>query len=298
MFLPPLCDKIEGMKISGKKLADLMKEELKKEVKKLKKGLKLVTFLIGQSSDQLSFVKIKKKLASQLGIDFEFIHLKTVPAFEKFMVKIKEKSLDPNTTGIIIQQPLPAQLSTSSIYNYIPIEKEIEGHRHKTPFYPPIGLAVLTVLKYVFNKSRSAKETFIDLKKDRIFFKKIFHNKKVVLIGRGITGGQPIGQTLTDFKINYININAHTPQPESYYREADIIITAVGKKIITVDYLKPGVILVNVGLRKEGSKIKGDYEEKEISKIASFYTPTPGGVGPLDVLYLYKNLIEAVRLQM
>lgn len=285
------------MEISGKRMADLMKKELKKEIKHIKKKLKLVTFLIGQSSDQLSFVKIKKQLAYQLGISFEFIHLKSVPAFEKFMVKIKEKSLDPTVTGIIIQQPLPAQLSTNSIYNYIPLEKEIEGHHNKTPFFPPIGLAILTILKHVFNQTKSGREMFFYPDKDRSFFKKILHYKKIVLIGRGITGGQPIGKTLTDFKINYINVHSHTPQPESYYKEADIIISAVGKKVIDPTNIKPGVVLINVGLRREKGKLKGDYEKNEIKKIASFYTPTPGGVGPIDTLYLYKNLIDAAELQ-
>ena len=61
--------------------------------------------------------------------------------------------------------------------------------------------------------------------------------------------------------------------------------------------LKPGVILINVGLRKEQGKLKGDYEEKEIKEIASYYTPTPGGIGPIDVIYLYKNLVDAAKLQ-
>ena len=73
--------------------------------------------------------------------------------------------------------------------------------------------------------------------------------------------------------------------------------TAVGKKILTPDVLKPEVILINVGLRRENNKLKGDYDEKEIKEIASFYSSTPGGIGPVDVLYLYKNLIEAAKLQ-
>ena len=120
----------------------------------------------------------------------------------------------------------------------------------------------------------------------------------MVLIGRGITGGTPIGKTLTVARINYINVNSITPDPHSYYKEADVIISAVGKKIINPDMLKPNVALINVGLRKENGNLKGDYEEKEIKKIASFYTKTPGGVGPIDVLYLYKNLIDAAKLQM
>ncbi len=288
------------MEINGKKISKTIEAVLKKEVKKIskKEKLKLVVFLVGSSPDQLSFVKIKAKTASRLGIKFEFIHFKETPMFEEFMHKIKIKSLDKTVTGIIIQQPLPAQLSTESIYEYIDTAKEIEGHKRKTPFYPPIGLAVLTILKHVFSANREiTKNLLIDWSKDRRFFKYALRNKKIVLVGRGLTGGGPIGKTLSEARINYIGINSTTPEPESYYREADVIITAVGNKVLLPQFLKPGVILINVGVRKEKGSLKGDYDAKEVKNIAGYYTPTPGGIGPIDVLYLYKNLLDGAKLK-
>ncbi len=287
------------MEIPGNKIAHLLEKYLSKQVKKLgkKHNPKLVTILVGNSADQLSYVKIKAKIAKKLGIKFEFKHLRITPSFEKFMQILKEQSQNPDVNGIIIQQPLPAQLSTESIYEYVPIVKEIEGHKRKSPFLPPIGLATLTLLKYVFTRPKKAEDLIVDITRDRIFFKKIFRNKKVVLVGRGITGGHPIGKTLTDARINFINVNSQTPQPETYYREADLIISAVGKNILTSVVLKPGVVLINVGLRRENKKLLGDYEENEIKNIAGFYTSTPGGIGPIDVLYLFKNLIEAAKMQ-
>ncbi len=287
------------MEIPGKKIALILEKILKKEVKKLskKKAIKLTTFLVGSSADQLSYVKIKAKTAKKLGIGFEFVHLRTTPSFEQFMHKIKEKSQDEKTTGIIIQQPLPAQLSTDSLYEYIPTSKEIEGHKRKTPFLPPLGLSVLTILKYIYAKPRREAEILVNIAKERSLFKKLFRNKKIVLVGRGVTGGQPIGKTLTEARINFINVNSQTPDPQSYYKETDVIITAVGKKIISPEMLQPGVVLINVGLRREKGKLKGDYEEKEIKNIAGFYTPTLGGAGPIDVLYLFKNLIDAFKMQ-
>ncbi len=287
------------MEIPGKIIAASIEKALKKEIKKLRKKtpLRLTAFLVGNAADQLSYVKIKAKTAKRLGIGFELIHLKTTPSFEVFMRKIKEKSQNPKTTAIIIQQPLPAQLSTESIYEYIPSLKEIEGHKRKSLFLPPIGLAVLTVLKYIYAKARSESELVVDIATEKSLFKKLFRNKRLILIGRGITGGRPIGKTLTEARINFININSQTSDPSSYYKEADAIITAVGKKIITSDMLKRGISLINVGLRREGSKLKGDYDERDVKEIAGYYTTTPGGIGPIDVLYLYKNLIEAAKLQ-
>lgn len=285
-----------AISINGKKIADFIGLLIKKEIKKLKKKPKLSVFLVGNTPEQISFVRMKSQIAKQLGIKFEFIHVKKIPLFEKLVHTIKEKSLEKDTDAIVIQQPLPSALSTDSIYDYIYEAQEVEGHRKKTPFYPPIGLSVLTILKYIFGKQKIDKDLLVNIPKDRMFFKKTLRNKKIVLVGRGITGGKPIGKTLTDAKINYIAINSKTPDASVYLKEADIVITAVGKKVLDESNLKPGVILINVGLRRENNKLYGDYDENEIRKIASFYTPTPGGTGPIDVMYLYKNIIESTKL--
>jgi len=285
------------MEFPGKKIAAALEAALKKEVKKSKKKIKLTAILVGDAKDQLSFVRIKAQTAKRLGIGFELVNLKKIPTFENFMHILKEKSQDPDTAGIIIQQPLPAQLLTSSLYDYLPLLKEVEGHKNKTSFMPPLGLAILTVFKYLYGSGKINKDLLIDINRDRNFFKKTLKNKKIILIGRGPTGGEPIGHTLNEMKINYISTNSQTPDAAAYYIEGDVIITAVGKKVLEPVMLKPGVVLMNVGMHHEGDRLKGDYDEKEIKNIASFYTPTPGGVGPIDVLYLYKNLIDAAKMQ-
>ncbi len=287
------------MKVPCIEITRLLKKTLKERTTKLKKKHitpKLVTVLVGQSSEQLSFVKIKQKVAKEIGVSFEFIHLKKVPTFFEFIGLLKEKSAEKETTGVIVQQPLPSHLHTNTVYNFIPPVKEIERHREKSPHFPPLGLAVLTVLKYVFQKNKISKNLFIE-RGDAAFFKQAFKHKKIVLIGRGQTGGLPIGKTLSEFKINFINVNSQTHNPEQYFKEADVVITATGKKVINSSMLKPGVVLVNVGLRREGSKLRGDYDEKEIKKVSAHYTETPGGTGPIDVIYLYKNLLDAAEMQ-
>lgn len=285
------------MLIEGRKIADYLLTLLKKDRKKIKKPIGLTVFLVGNSPDQLSFVKIKSNMAKALDINFKLIHLTKTPNFIDFANLLKKEVADPNVTGIIIQQPLPAQLSTDSIYDYVPLNKEIEGHRKKSQFVFPLGLAVMTIIKYIYDGKKRNDSLFVNLKTDRLLFKRLLKGKKIIVIGRGITGGKPIGKTLGELNINYINTNSLTVNPESYYDTADLIITCVGKKVIEPQMLKPGVVLINTGVRKENGKLKGDYDEKEIQDIASFYTPTPGGSGPIDVVYLYKNLIEAAKLQ-
>ena len=285
------------MFIDGRKIADQLLSILKKERKTIKKKVGLTVFLVGSAPEQLSFVKIKSAMAKALKIDFKLIHLTKTPNFIDFANLLKKEVLDPNVTGIIIQQPLPAQLSTDSIYDYIPLTKEIEGHKRKTEFIFPLGLAVMTLIKFIYYGKRKQDVSFVNMKKDRVLFKNILKSKKIVIVGRGMTGGMPIGKTLGSLNINYISTNSTTVDPESYFKTADLIITATGKKVIEPEMLKPGVVLINTGVRKENGKLKGDYEESEIKDIASHYTPTPGGSGPIDVVYLYKNLIDAAKMQ-
>lgn len=285
------------MEIPGSKIAEVIEKLLIKEVAKFKKPLKLIDFLVGEGADQISFVASKKKIATRLGIKFELVHIQKIPSFEKFIKEVKDQSDDPTVTGIIIQQPLPSQLNTDSVYDFIHPKKEIEGHRKKPLFIPPLGLATLTLLKYVYGHARLDSNLLINFNRDRALLKRVLRNERVVLIGRGIVGGQPIGKTLSETGINYININSTTPNPTEYYKEADIIITAVGKRIIKSDMVKPGVVLISAGLRREDGKLRGDYDEKDIANIAKFYSPTPKGIGPVDVLYLYSNLIQAAKLQ-
>jgi methylenetetrahydrofolate dehydrogenase (NADP+)/methenyltetrahydrofolate cyclohydrolase len=156
----------------------------------------------------------------------------------------------------------------------------------------------MTALKYIFSNTTISTDLFVDLAKDIPFFKSNLRNKKLIIVGRGITGGQPIGKVFSKIKLNFLSMNRQTHEPEQYYKDADIIISAVGSKVFKSDMLKPGVILLSAGLRREEGVLKGDYEENEIKDVAGFYTPTPGGIGPIDVVYLYKNLVEATKMQL
>lgn len=308
------------MLIDGRKLSKVIINYCKEKISTLKnKNLKLVALYVGKDPNQLGYLKKKEETAKKLKIKFELIHLEQAPSFEKFAKTLRDIAWDPKTTGVIIQHPLPPALQTQTIYNFIPTVKEIEGFAKKSPFYPPIGLAILSILKYVHlaeiyeNPDEKLQDIIVEpfikekymkkiqetkeIKTDRYFFKETFSGKRIVLVGRGLTGGKPIGFTLNEFGINFINVNSITPNPEEFFKSADIIISAVGKKIIEPQHLKKGVILINVGQRFEDGKVKGDYDEEEIKDIASFYTPASGGVGPLNIAYLYKNLIESAWLQ-
>jgi methylenetetrahydrofolate dehydrogenase (NADP+)/methenyltetrahydrofolate cyclohydrolase len=120
-------------------------------------------------------------------------------------------------------------------------------------------------------------------------------NKSITVIGKGETGGKPIIQKLRALGVNPNIIDSKTHNPQSLKKSADIIISCVGKlQVIQADELKEGVILFSIGMsRGEDGKLHGDYEENEVKDIASYYSPVPGGVGPMNVAMLLKNVIDS-----
>ncbi len=290
------------MIIDGKKLANSITTHLKKEIEEgIAKGWeppKLVIFSVKPTEEISTYVQNKQKKFHEIGGISKVVLFKKTPRFEEFMAKLATFTVDPSTSGVIIQLPMPPALGTMTLMDYIPDIKEIEGFKKKTLFDPPIGLAVLTMLKSVFAPVdyENPHSVIVDVTRDVQLFKSILKRKKIVVLGRGMTGGQPVGTALSKCKINYININSQTPHPEDYLEQADIIISCVGKTIIKPEHVKPGAVLLSVGLHKDGKAWCGDYIDKDVEHRALAYSPTPGGVGPLTVAYLLANVVKAWKM--
>jgi methylenetetrahydrofolate dehydrogenase (NADP+)/methenyltetrahydrofolate cyclohydrolase len=131
--------------------------------------------------------------------------------------------------------------------------------------------------------------------KTKQLFSDWLKSKKMAVLGTGETAGQPIINYFRDYGIEPLIIDSKTQNKESLLKGADIIISAVGKKVINPSDIKKGVILIGVGMHTKDGKLYGDYNEEEIKNIASFYTPVPGGVGPVNVSMLLKNLVESAE---
>jgi len=290
------------MKIPCQDIALHFKQVLFKEVKALRatnRVPKLVTVLIGSAPEQLSFVRIKRRVALEIGVEFELVHLEETTTFEQCKEVVTSKAHDPATTAMIIQQPLPPSFSSELLYQHIPSCKEIEGHRKDSSFHFPLSLAVATGIKYVAlfdNQHENPTEhALFSFQEDKELLTSYLKDKRVVVVGRGVTGGKPIAQLVRELGGNVSVTHTETQDSVSQYKNADIIITATGKRILSPDMIKRGAVLLNVGLRKENGLLKGDYDETEMDEVASYYTQTPGGLGPLDVLYLFQNTIQAAR---
>lgn len=196
---------------------------------------------------------------------------------------------------------MPDHIDVEKLVQTTDPKKDIDGFHPDSPFILPLPLAVGKILEEVYIQSQEGQKTNNIIAKsiNNSDFVTWLKNKKIVLIGKGPTGGGPIITYLKKLDITPNIIDSKTTSPDKLLKGADIVISAVGtKNTIHKDNLKKGVTLISVGInRDENKKLHGDYDEETIKNIASFYTPTPGGVGPVNVAMLMVNLLTAAENQ-
>lgn len=284
------------MKIPCHLITKEVNEKTKARLKEVyKKGVKphIALFYIG--SDPLTdiFIDRKKHAAESLGMKLSVFRYEKTPMFETFARELRRVANGKEHHAVIIQRPMPAELRSPTIDEFIPLVKEVEGQKYKSPYLPPVGITTLSILKYVQSEFKKWNVG----KAEAEFFKRNFKKKFVVLAGRGDTTGQPIAQTLVRYKMALVITHSETPDPSMFYKQADIIITTTGQKILNPTNIKQGVVLINFGYSRENEKTFGDYADSEVDSIAGFYTPILGGTGPLMIAHLMRNVVEAYAKQ-
>ena len=287
------------MKIDGREIAGEILEELKTKVAKLKKKRiipMLAIILVGNDPASVTYVRQKELKAQSIGAKTIIKQFSPKISELKLIQTIQQFNNNSNIHGIIVQQPLPFHIDVKAVTLAINPKKDIDGFNPKSKFQSPIAKAVLKILKKVYIYTPRVEPQFITPRVEPQFIKWL-KSKKIVVIGKGETGGKPIIDTLQKIEIQPLIVDSKTINHELLTKNTDIIISAVGKEnIINSKMIKKGVILISVGLHKgKDGKLHGDYEEKDIRHIASFYTPTPGGVGPVNVAMLLSNLLKAVE---
>ena len=285
------------MKINCELIYNELLDEVGQKLKKIKRGdnpPRLVIFSITPDPLTEIFLKQKQKLAESLGIICEVKKYEAVPLFQKFAMDIRVAANSKKTHAVVIQRPLPPELTSATLENFIPLVKEVEGTKYKTPYYSPVGLTTLSILKYLATDFNQWKVR----PKDTEFFKRHFKKKFIVLAGRGKTTGQPIANALVQFKLAMVITHSRTPEPENFYRQADIIVTSTGKPVLNANNIKQGSVLINFGYRRDEDKTLGDYNEQEVENLAGFYTPVIHGTGPLSLAFLMQNVVLAYQRQL
>ncbi len=282
------------MKINGRQIAEEIRSELKGRIEKLKqKGVtpKIAIITLGPEASWEAYVRQKIKVAGELGIKAILINLQEADE-EKLIRTVKEIDSNPNYHGIIVQRPIPGNFDQEKVVNLISPEKDVDGFREDSKFEVPVWLAIKRIL---------GESTNLKLKTENIRLSEL----RFVVIGKGQTAGGPIIRGLRAMGIEPKIIDSRTENRDEILNNADVVISCVGKQnIVRGDQVKKGAILIGVGTHgedlpagRQDVRLRGDYNEKEIEQVAGSYTPTPGGVGPVNLSYLFKNLSEAAEIQ-
>lgn len=282
------------MKLDGREIALAIYENLKKRVEVLqKKHMPQVTphlavILIGNNPSSESYVAQKRKWAEYIGAQVTIHHYPESISHEEVQHKLLQLNHDSDVHAILIQRPVPSQIDIKQLVQLTNPQKDIDGFHPDSPYTLPLPLAVVKILEQIHKQQSTNKE-----------FLSWIRSKTIIVLGKGETAGRPIVKYFHKLSIPFTQIDSKTEKPEELTRTADIIISAVGKEnTIRPEIIKAGVILIGVGLFKgTDGKLHGDYNEQTIENLASFYTPTPGGVGPVNVAMLMENLITATERQ-
>lgn len=257
---------------------------------------KLCIFLVG--SDQPSALYVRKKLlkAEERGVPVELIKLGENVTETELVARIVAFNQDIEIKGIMLQLPLPMPLrgQTRQILDQIDPMKDVDClttanllllKKGKPRFYPAAAKAVLEILGEKLNKKLIFEEGRGGLK-----------NKKAVVVGQSNLVGKPVAMVLGNLGAEVIVCDEFTPKAEvgEACRAADIIVSATGvPKLIKREMVKPGAIVIDVGIaRDENGKLVGDVDFEEVSKVALYVSPVPGGVGPRTVEALFDNFLN------
>jgi len=282
------------MLIDGKYIAQNILKNLKIQTEQLKtSGIipTLAVILIGYDPGSLSYIRQKEKACEAIGATLSLTHKSGVTSNELNKL-IRAANTNRSIHGIIVQRPLPGELgdATKLLKNIVKY-KDIDGFDINSPFDPPVALAVIEILKECYKCIINEKGLMDN------DFSKWLCDRKIAIIGRGETAGKPINKYLLKLNCATTVINSQTVNPAEIVKKMDIIISCVGKeRTVRRNMIKLDSIVISVGLWRDSSgKLGGDYDEDEIKDFAGFYTPTPGGVGPVNVACLMTNLIMAAK---
>lgn len=266
--------------LDGKKLADKILNELKQKLDDSGQSLRLAVVMVGENPVIQRFVEQKKKTAQSIGVDVRIYQFETEITTNELRRRIAEIVHEEKNSGVIIQLPLPPHINVQYILNAVTPEKDIDvlSSRSigsfvvgKTEALPPVAGAIQAFFE----------EYNID-----------FRTKRIAILGGGNLVGRPVALWLVREKANFTLIARETDGSDKILREADIIITGIGKpKFITADMVKDGVIILDAGTSESEGRVAGDVDFDAVAQKASFITPVPGGIGPMTVALLLKNLV-------
>lgn len=276
--------------IDGKKISQEIKDELKEKVVAMHaqgQEVTLAVVLVGQDPASCVYVRNKKRACEYIGIRSLSYELAEDTSEEEVLALIDKLNGDKDVNGILVQLPLPKHMDEDKITRAIDPLKDVDG-------FHPQNVGALSIGLPGFVSCTPAgiiqllKRSHIDME-----------GKHCVIVGRSNIVGKPMALLMLRENATVTVTHSKTKDLASVTRQADILIVAIGKKqFITADYVKEGVVVIDVGMhRDENNHLCGDVAYDEVASHCSAITPVPGGVGPMTIAMLMHNCLESVDLQ-
>ena len=285
--------------ISGNEVAKTIRAELKDEVAKMKTaGVTpgLVVILVGENAASQVYVRKKGEACQELGINSETIRLPAETSEDELLKLIDKYNADPKFDGILVQLPLPKQISEEKVLMRIDPGKDVDG------FHPVnVGKMVVGADAYLPCTPAGVQDLLVRSGNDP-------KGKHVVVLGRSNIVGKPVAniliQKMPGADATVTVCHSRTQNLSDLTKQADIIIAAMGvPKFLKADMVKDGVVVIDVGVNriddpstKSGTRLVGDVDFDAVKEKAGAITPVPGGVGPMTITMLMKNTVRAARV--
>lgn len=275
------------MILDGKALSQKILEEIKKEVPNLTKKPHLAVILVGNDPASRIYVNNKKKTALNLGIKSTVIELPEDTEEEVLLNKIDELNKNKEVTGILVQMPLPSHIDKDKVVCAIDPKKDVDCFTPEN-----VGKLALGMKPYFYPVTPQGILIMLD------YYGYPVEGKHVVVVGRSNIVGKPMVQMLLRRNATVTVCHSHTQNLDDIIKTADIIISAVGKKVVRCKMVKYKSVLVDVGISRDANgKLTGDLNfsgfnnTNEILNFVEAFSPVPGGVGPMTIASLMLNTL-------
>lgn len=272
--------------IDGKSIAEDIYKELREEIGNLFEKPSLAVILVGEDPASIVYVRNKEKACKKLGLNFKLISLPSEISKEELKLTLEMLNTDNSINGIIVQLPIPKHLDPFEVTSLINPLKDVDG------LHPDnIGRLVSGNPRLIPCTPLGIVEL---IKREGIEVR----GKKAVIVGRSNLVGKPMLHLLLSLDATVTICHSKTIDLKEETSRADILVAAVGKpKFITQDMVKEEAVVIDVGINRVEDKLVGDVDFEGVVGKASAITPVPGGVGPMTVAMLIKNLVTAYRIQ-
>jgi len=275
-----------GMILDGKKISEMRLELVKEQIEDDDLHPHLATIIVGSDPASQMYVRMKHRACEQVGIGSIGIELPADTTTQKVLEKVRQLNEDPEIDGILVQLPLPKQVDTERVIAAVSPAKDADGFHPENlgllfsgrpRFTPCTPTGIMTLLKE---------------------YKIPVAGARAVVAGRSIDVGRPMAALLTNADATVTICHSRTRDIHEELKRADILVSSVGKAhFIQPEMVKPGAVVIDVGINQLNGKLVGDVDFAAVKDIASAITPVPGGVGPMTIATLMENTFRAAKVR-